>query len=429
MSTAPPFSPIAAAPVCVALSGGMDSMALLRALAADDTVRTHGLRALHVHHGLHPAADDWAAHCLRACDSLGIGCSVERVHVVGDGLGREGAARAARHAAFARHLRDEEYLALAHHRDDQAETFLLRALRASGVDGLGAMSPLRRFAMGWLWRPWLDVPRARIERYARACGLRWIDDPSNEDASLDRNFLRHHVLPLLREHWPHADAAFAASAMHARDATRLLSVDDETALSACTPDRADTLSIEALLALQPARRARVLRAWIGALGLPPLPAGGLRRIESDLLAPRDDATARFEWHGAVVRSWRGWLHAASVSAPLDLALDLEWDGHAPIGLPHGGRLTLEPSHVLSTPVRVRARRGGERIRLAGRPHSHALKHVLQDLRVPPWTREHLPLLMRGEDVLAAGDIVVSGGFGEELAAAGSRLAWTRPPGA
>ena len=429
MPTAPPFSPIAAAPVCVALSGGMDSMALLHALAADDTVRTHGLRALHVHHGLHPAADDWAAHCLQACHALGVGCSVERVHVVGDGLGREGAARAARHAAFARHLRDEEYLALAHHRDDQAETFLLRALRASGVDGLGAMSPLRPFAMGRLWRPWLDVPRARIERYARACGLRWIDDPSNEDASLDRNFLRHHVLPLLRERWPRADAAFAASAMHARDAARLLCVDDETALSACTLDRADTLSIEALLALQPARRARVLRAWTRALGLPPLPAEGLRRIESDLLAPRDDATASFEWHGAVVRSWRGWLHAASASAALDPALDLEWDGGTPIGLPDGGRLTLEPSHVLPTPVRIRARRGGERIRLAGRPHSHALKHVLQDLRVPPWTREHLPLLMRGEDVLAAGDIVVSGGFGEELAAAGSRLAWTRPPGA
>lgn len=198
MTPAPPLSPIATAPVCVALSGGMDSMALLHALAAEDTVRARGLRALHVHHGLHAAADDWAAHCLHACDALGVDCRVERVQVDGDGLGREGAARAARHAAFARHLREGEYLALAHHRDDQAETFLLRALRASGVDGLGAMSPLRPFAAGWLWRPWLDVPRSRIERYARACELHWIEDPSNEDASLDRNFLRHHVFPLLR---------------------------------------------------------------------------------------------------------------------------------------------------------------------------------------------------------------------------------------
>ena len=429
MTPAPPLSPIATAPVCVALSGGMDSMALLHALAAEDTVRARGLRALHVHHGLHPAADDWAAHCLHACDALGVDCRVERVQVDGDGLGREGAARTARHAAFARHLRDGEYLALAHHRDDQAETFLLRALRASGVDGLGAMSPLRPFAAGWLWRPWLDVPRSRIERYARACELHWIEDPSNEDASLDRNFLRHHVFPLLRERWPHAGAAFAASAMHARDAAQLLSVDDETLLAACMPGRADTLSSEALLALRPARRARVLRAWMHALGLPSLPAEGLRRIESDLLAPRDDATARFQWHGAVVRSWRGWLHAASASAPLDPALDLEWDGGAPIRLPDGGTLTLEPSHLLPAPVRIRARRGGERIRLAGRSHGHALKHVLQDLRVPPWTREHLPLLVRDDDVLAAGDIVVAGSFGEELAAAGSRLAWTRPPGA
>ncbi|HEY4555376.1 MAG TPA: tRNA lysidine(34) synthetase TilS, partial [Lysobacter sp.] len=305
MPSAPPFSPIATAPVCIALSGGMDSMALLHALAGDRDARARGLRALHVHHGLHACADEWASHCERACAALGLDCTVERVDVRLDGLGREGAARAARHAAFARHLRDGEFLALAHHRDDQAETFLLRALRASGVDGLGAMSPLRPFAAGRLWRPWLDVPRARIATYARALGLRWIEDPSNDDASLDRNFLRHRVLPLLRERWPHADASLAASAAHAREATGLLVHDDAIALASCTHERADTLSAAVLTALPAARRARVLRAWIASLGLPPLPAEGLHRITSDLLVPRRDAQARFDWHGATVRSWRG----------------------------------------------------------------------------------------------------------------------------
>ena len=93
---------------------------------------------------------------------------VRRVEVTRDaGEGLESAARAARHAAFAEILRDDEALALAHHRDDQAETFLLRALRASGPDGLGAMRPLRRFARGWLWRPLLGVPRALLLEYAR----------------------------------------------------------------------------------------------------------------------------------------------------------------------------------------------------------------------------------------------------------------------
>src|SRR3546814_18953705 len=118
------------------------------------------------------------------------------------GVGLEAAARAARRRAFAAALRDDEVLALAHHRDDQAETFLLRALRASGPDGLAAMLPWQRFANGWLWRPLLDVPRASLLSHARAHGLRWIDDHSNEEPAHDRKFLRPRVLPLLRDHCP-----------------------------------------------------------------------------------------------------------------------------------------------------------------------------------------------------------------------------------
>jgi len=344
------------------------------------------------------------------------------------GLGREGAARAARHDAFRRHLRDGEWLALAHHEDDQAETFLLRALRASGVDGLGAMSPLRAFAAGWLWRPWLGAPRARIDAYARALGLQWIDDPSNDDASLDRNFLRHRVMPLLRARWPHADASLAAAASHAREASALLAEDDASALAACMRERADTLSVAALLALPAARRARLLRTWVRQLGLPPLPAEGLRRIDAALLAARPDAQPRFDWHGATLRRWRDLLHAAPAVAPLDPGFDAGWDGLAPLALPDGGVLALQPARRLHG-LRVRARRGGERLRLANRRHRHSLKHVLQDLGVPPWTRAHLPLLLRDHELLAAGDLVMSADFERELAVAGVRLAWTRPPGA
>src|SRR5690606_29045284 len=127
--------------------------------AARPALRGRGLRALHVHHGLHPDADAWAAHCEAACAALQVPLAVERVLVErASGLGLEAAARGARRAAFARALGEGEVLALAHHRDDQAETFLLRALRASGPDGLAAMRPWLRFAGGWMWRPLLEQP-------------------------------------------------------------------------------------------------------------------------------------------------------------------------------------------------------------------------------------------------------------------------------
>ena len=133
--------------VLVGFSGGMDSTVLLHLLANDASVRTRGLRALHVQHGLHPDADVWAEHCQRVCAVLGIACDVVQVTVErGSGLGPEAAARQARRKAFAQALYENESLALAQHRDDQAETFLLRALRASGPDGLASMRPWRSTA-------------------------------------------------------------------------------------------------------------------------------------------------------------------------------------------------------------------------------------------------------------------------------------------
>lgn len=423
---APPFSPAVDAPVCVAFSGGLDSTALLHALASDARVRANGLRALHVHHGMQAEADTWAAHCVAVGATCGVDVEVVRVDVRSDGLGREGAAREARYAAFARHLRDGEHLALAHHLDDQAETFLLRALRASGVDGLAAMAPLRPLARGVAWRPWLGVARAQLRAYAVAHGLRWIEDPSNGDPSLDRVFLRDRVMPLLRERWPGAEVAFARAATLARGASTLLDVDDRLALASCTAGVANTLSIPALVALPAARCARVLRRWIASLGLPPLPANGIERITTDLLDAREDAQSRFDWDDATVRAWRDRLHASRRIPPLDREFDVPWDGLDPLVLPDGGRLAIETSHPLPPGAHVRARLGGERIRLPGRAHHHALKDALLAASVPPWERDHLPLLVVDDEVWAAGDRVIGDALARRLGARNARLVWTPP---
>lgn len=415
-----------ARPVVVGLSGGLDSIVLLHALAGCAHVRAHGLRAVHVHHGLHHDADAWTAHCDRVCAALDVPLTVLRVQVERDGgQGLEAAARAARHAAFATELRDDEVLALAHHRGDQAETFLLRALRASSPDGLGAMRTWRRFGGGWLWRPLLDVPRSELLAYAQRHRLHWIEDPSNADTDFDRNFLRQRVLPLLRERWPHAEAALARSAALNAEAAGLLDAEDALALALTRCADPAIMAIGPLLALPRARRARVLRRWVGELGLPPLPAQGIAHVESNLLGAAADAEAEFAWSNAAIRCWRGHLYADTLRPALPAQWQTSWDGASSLALPAGGTLSLYGAAGFGAPVRVHARQGGERITLPGRTHTHALKHVLQDRGVPPWQRVRMPLLSAdGAGVLAAADRVYSAAFDLWLREHGAWLVWS-----
>lgn len=409
----------------VGLSGGLDSSVLLHALAHHAPARTSGLRALHVHHGLHADADAWADHCQRLCAALGVALTVVPVCVARDsGRGLEAAAREARYAGFAATLADGDVLALGHHRDDQAETFMLRAVRGSGPAGLGAMRRWRTLGSARLWRPLLDTARADLLAYAQVNALAWIQDPSNADIAFDRNFLRERVLPLLRERWPHVDAAFARSASLQADADALLDDGDAIALARVTTTDPTCVSVTQLLRLPAPRRARVVRRWIAGLGLPPLPGIGVERIETDLLAARVDAQSRFTWRGAAVTRWRDLLHAARMAPPLPVDWRKQWDGGAALDLPHGGTLTLLGADRFDQPMRVHARLGGERITLPGRGHSHALKHVLQDLGIPPWQRERLPLLSDTNGaVLAAGDLVYSAAFDGWLRERGARLVW------
>jgi len=129
-----------------------------------------------------------------------------------------------RRAAFARALAAGEILALAHHRDDQAETILLKLLRGAGPEGLGGMRAFRQFANGSVWRPLLAQPHSALAEYAQRHALRWIEDPSNTDTHLRRNFLRAEILPRLTQRWPDASAALAHSAAWARNAADLIRI-------------------------------------------------------------------------------------------------------------------------------------------------------------------------------------------------------------
>lgn len=410
--------------VWVGFSGGLDSSVLLHALHAQGTP---DLQAIHVHHGLHADADTWADHCQRTCAALQVPLRIARVQVDrASGLGIEGAARAVRHAAYAEAMSTGDTLALAHHRDDQAETVLLRLLRGSGSEGLAAMATHRTFAQGTLWRPLLRVERAQLLAYAQAHALHWIEDPSNAEHGPDRNFLRHRVLPLLRERWPHASRVLARSAGHLADDAALLREQTAQHLADVRGLDPHTLKVSALLRHDPRWRARIFRLWIEQLHLPPLPGDAPARIEADLLDARADAQPLYRWRDAAMQRWRDLLHAGSLRTSMPADWSTLWDGRQPLLLPTGDRLILDgpAGCAFESPLQVHTRRGGERLRLPGRTHHHSLQHALQQHGVPPWQRTRLPLLSASDgELLAAGDRVISARMQEWLQQHTARLTW------
>ena len=242
--------------VCVGLSGGADSLALLAATAAEFDQVT----ALIVDHGLQAASAEVARDAATAARGLGVEAEVIVVVVAPDGSGPEAAARTARYAALDA-ARAGRPVLLAHTLDDQAETVLLGLGRGSGARSLRGMAA---WSAPW-GRPLLGVRAADTRDACRALGLTWWDDPHNIDPSFTRVRLRYEVLPLLE------DVLGGGAAEGLARTAELFGVDDDELdrLAAAVPVEKDGgLSVHTLELLPAAVLTRVLRRWLLAAGVP-----------------------------------------------------------------------------------------------------------------------------------------------------------------
>ncbi|GHE22330.1 tRNA lysidine(34) synthetase TilS [Halomonas urumqiensis] len=404
--------------VWVGLSGGLDSSLLLTLAATACHRHPRPLRAVHVHHGLQVAADGFERHCRRLCSQLGVPLTVERVHVDPQaGKGLEGAARDARYAAFARCVPTGDTLWLAQHRDDQAETWWLAALRGSGVRGLGGMPGERLWHGRTLVRPLLEASRAELEAEAARLSLDWVEDPSNRDERLDRNFLRGSVLPLLETRWPRASAALARSAELAGEADGLLAELAELDLQRLG-EEPSRLPIDGLATLSVARQRLLIRHACTRLTLPTPPARPLNALLEQLTA-RADAGVKVAWPGGEARRWHGSLYLMPPTETPPAGWQIRWDGRSMLETPLGSigvRLTPECAdgagdHAcvrggcrtgFRVALRVAFRQGGERLRLAGRG-GRDLKRLMQEAGVPPWRRAWLLVVWQADEVVAVLD--------------------------
>lgn len=403
--------------LCVGLSGGRDSVVLVHALAA---LRGFGLAvdlsAVHVNHGLSANADTWAAFCDTLCRALGIPLAVVRVEVprVGCGEGLEAAARRLRHAVFAGC--DADWLALAHHRDDQAETILFRLLRGAGVSGAAGM-PAERLQAGGprLIRPLLDLPRSLLAAYAEENALHWVEDESNADSRHRRNHLRRQVMPRIEERFPGAAQVLARAGRHFAEAALLL---EELAKI----DRAAAVGVQGRIdlarfkMLSKARAGNLLRSELLAAGFQAPEARWLEEALRQLATVGTGSETCVATRDGEVHVYRGELHVVRHRPPVAEG-PLPWRGEA--RLPWGGdQVVLGSTHgigisyrlLLSAPVCLRRRLGGERIQPDPRRPLRSLRKLLQEAGVPPWDRARLPLLWSGERLVWVAGIGIDAAF-------------------
>src|SRR5687768_7086723 len=365
--------------VSVALSGGVDSVVLLHLLKDRP-----GVRAIHVHHGLSPNADAWAGFCRKLCKAWGIRLTVRKVKVARGGEGLEAAARAARYAAFRKEK--AEVIALAHHLDDQAETVLMNVLRGAGLRGASGMRPLARFGDQQLARPLLEVSSKEIVAYAHRHRLDWVEDESNADESLTRNFVRRRLGPLIESRFPGWKQSLARAARH--------------------------------FAREDARAEELVRSYLRQKGLKAPSEARLVEMLKQLTS--GGARTRLQLDGAALRVYRGKLLAEP--APVAPFTGLRWQGERRLRIPAlGGELRFRrgegiASRHLKNEFEVRLRSGGERLQLHPRRPRRTLKNLFQEAGVPPWARERLPLLY------CAGELVWAPGLGVDVRFRGPGLA-------
>lgn len=400
------------------LSGGLDSVVLLHALAADPLIKSK-IQLLHVHHGVSPNADAWANHCAQMAARFNLPFTLEHLNLpLGPNL--EERAREARYACFARHLGEGAVLLTAHHQHDQAETVLANLCRGAGVAGLAAMAKTQPFAGGWHHRPLLDIAKKTLQEYAEQHGLIYVEDESNANTQFTRNFLRQDIFPVMLARFPGMMANVTRTAEICSEAELILAEDAQRVLASCMLS-SEKLSIRQILTHSPARRRNALHHWLLRFAPKAASRDFVLRIENELMLAKPDANPVLHHDGLYLRRYQGILYALGApEQPVDDAQVWKNFPEPMLFGPH--RLEIVPKQARPTfsglLIRLQQRQGGERIVCYGQHKS--VKKLLQAATIPPWERTTWPLVYIN-DTLAAIPGVVMGDAWRQYCSATSNI--------
>ena len=392
----------------VALSGGVDSVVLLHLLHQLQKTQTFTLKAIHVHHGLSKNADKWVTFCEKLCTKLSVPLGVHRIKLPQKkSLGIEGEARRLRYEKLLQSKTD--LVVLAHHEDDQTETFLLQLMRGAGVKGLSSMAyfdTTRR-----LWRPLLNTSRFDIESYAKKHKLKWIEDESNQNIDFDRNFIRSKVLPILKNRFNHIIKVISRSASHLAEAQHLLDdlakIDLKKHLKSINYKH--KLQVKTLDKLSNARAKNVLRFWL-EINAQLMPSKDLLdELLRQVLMAKKDATIKIQLSKEFeIRRYQDEIYIVPKYQQTHKNYEMIWAGEPEIILPNGQKLIFKKvkgrginfKFLSNQKLKIRNRQGGESFKPESKRPTKKIKQLLQESDLPPWEREFFPMVFV-EDQLAS----------------------------
>lgn len=399
----------------VAFSGGLDSTVLLHAMLQQREMYGTRFSAIHINHQLQPEAQSWRSHCHSLCNEwnipfIGLDASIDRK--TGDSL--EAVARDIRYQLISEQMQPDDVLLTAHHQDDQAETLLLRILRGSGTAGLTAIPQTRGLGQGRLLRPLLDFSREQLKDYATEHGLQWLEDPSNQSISFDRNYLRQEIFPVLKRRWPSVAKTFSRVARHAQNEQALL---DEYAAELLVQCQGKTPYQMCLLPFQDLsvnRQRLVLRFWIRALGHQVPDERNLNRVLEEIIPARPDANPQLDWNNLSIRRFQNNLWLVRPQASIPPKGPIHWSRGTKLSLPDAlGILSIEQSDSgISRElwdkgrIHVSFRTETMQCQPAGRQGRRPLKKIFQELGVPPWERGRVPLIFIDNELAAISDLMI-----------------------
>jgi tRNA(Ile)-lysidine synthase len=393
----------------LALSGGLDSMVLLHVLAGLRDSAGFQLSAAYVHHGLQAQADEWAAFCQAQTAALQVDFQVCYVKLTDPQRNIEQQARTLRYQALAALLSPDTALLTAHHADDQLETVLLALKRGSGLPGLSAIAAQKPFAGTVLLRPLLAFSRLELEQYAGEKQLSYVTDPSNQDDSFDRNFLRQHVLPLLQQRFPSISQTTARSCQLLQQS--LDYQQQQLAIELPAVLRRQQLDLTLLAQRQNPQRDLLLRYFFSRYDLVPS-AEQVRQFVQVFLGSAPDAQPQLQWGDWQLRRFNGLLYLldqheqhSSAATATGLTLHPEqqqqwqhwqfcWSYSAQA--PGAEWSSLPLALDLTESLEISTGELNRRFKAAGQAHSRALKDWCKLWEVPPWRRGSMPFIIAGQ---------------------------------
>ena len=410
------FSSIDAEKVCLALSGGLDSMVLLHLMHAHLNGK-YKIRAIHVNHNLNENSNDWSNFCKKQCSQLGIDLTIESIHPENNGSGLEASARDERYQVIKENLTQNELLLTAHHKDDQLETILFRIFRGTGINGLRGIAHYKDDKSHIILRPLLHYSRADLEGYAAANKIKWIEDDSNEDTSFDRNYIRNLLVPKIKERWSRAEESAHRLSIIAAENYELLNelaledLSEESDLESVGIDCFDSHSIP--------RIKNMIRFLIekNDMDMPSMHIlnSGLIDLIND-----DEKTSEIKWGNFVIRRFNKRLYFLNktIAMPLIPPDKITWsihqsiDLHYPIGsletdFSNGSGISLDKC---SENLQIKFRKGGEKISLGTKKTPKTLKDFFNEKKILPWTRDKIPLIYDDQHLICIGDFWINDDF-------------------